>query len=239
MATETKETTGEVEVLRKATAAIAEGEVVKLDDVLKIIAPPPELPKIPEKIPLPALITEEQSKALERLAEVFGSVQPTTRRTLSKVECERLRDERETLDQIEQMVATRKESIRRAVMNHLDLEFEAMPEDERPKGAFRNADGHWVVPGRAHAGEGLEWSREVRSGAAKLDADMLQKLAESDEFPEFTRKDFLAMTTQVRVVDPNKVMLTIRKKPSILNAIRAATKSSVATASLFLRKAKA
>jgi hypothetical protein len=230
--------------LVKAQHGLREGQIVKLADLVKAVAPPPELPKVPEDIPLPAVITKAQTEALETLAAVYGQVVPTERRALTVIERAALREERETLDQIEGMAKKRKESIRTAVLNDLDVAFEeACPKDDDgnlivPEGIFRNDEGHWVEKSTMPCDDGKVWERRVSAGSVQLDPSKLLALAEDDEYPEFTRKDYLAMTEQVRVVDELKAMMHLKKNPALVSAIRKATTAKPATLSLYLSKEK-
>lgn len=214
---------------------LREGEIVGISDLVATLAPPASPGAPPSRAPLPAAITDAQHAALERLPEVFGSVVPTERRALSSDEVALLREERETVDTVAKMAAARKDDIAVTINNHFDclLEAEGVPEDVQT-----NKNGHYVVAGRAPAGEGKVWSREVRRGSSSIDPAELKAMAEDPDIPEFTHDDYLAMTEQVRVVEENRFMLHLKKNPHLLPIVARATRSSPSTSSIYLRNAK-
>lgn len=215
-----------------AIRKITEGEI-DLQAILKTITPAPAAPALPAAPPLPAVITEDQRKALDRLHEVFGKVVPTDRRALQPAEVTALVDERMTLDEIEKLASKRKEGIRTAVCNHLDVEAEE--DGNIPEDATRDKDGHYVLPGKVPAPDlGKAFSREVRAGTPHITADGLKALVDSGDL---SHEDYLEMTTQVRVVDENKIMLRLRKNPDLVRALQKATTPVGKTASVYLRKA--
>lgn len=221
-------------LVRQVVAKIEDG-AVSLSDLLKIVAAKPDPLPVPEHLPLPAQITPDQRKALERLPEVFGRVVPVERCSLQPVEVKALHVERETLDEIEKMAAKRKEGIRTAVCNHLDVLFERTQAEEA-QAAPRDKDGHYVVAGKTPIPDSDKcFSREVRGGAVALSPALLQALVEAGELEH---DDYLAMTTQERVLDENKVMLRLKKKPNLVSVLAKATTVGHSTASLYVRKQK-
>lgn len=189
--------------------------------------------------PLPAIITDDERKALDRVVEVFGRVVPTERRMLQPAEVDALIEEKEVLDTVKKMAAKRLSDggIRTTVFNHFDTEAEA-GEDFEPEQVECDATGHYLTDGEAlgTGNTGMRYTREVREGAPTLDAEALKALADDPDFEGFDHKDYLAMTAQVRLVDENKVMLALKKNPSLVMAIARATKPGKKTASLNLRK---
>lgn len=224
-------------LVRQVQAKIDEG-VVSLSDLLKVVASKPDPLPAPAHLPLPAQITTEQRKALERLPEVFGQVVPVERRDLLPSEIKALYAERDTLDEIEKLAADRKAAIRTTVCNHLDVVFESDSEKAtEPVASERDKDGHYVAPGKAPIPDTDRcFSREVRSGSPSLNSELLKALVEAGELDH---EDYLEMTTQVRVVDENKVMLKLKKKPQLVQAIAKATTMGRSVASLYVRKQKA
>ncbi len=225
----------EVEKVQTALDKIASNKAVSLKDVVGLLAPEPERLPVPEVLPLPAVITKEQREALAHLNNTFGAVVPTERRALESSEIEAIHDERKTLDQIEKLASNRKADIRTAVVNHFDVIQEEAGDvtEETP----RDKEGHYVG---AKVQEPIpnsdkKWSWEIRGGSPELNIAELERLADDETYEGFTRKDFLAMTTQTRVVDENKVMLAMKKNPELVRTIAKATKTSAKTGSLFVR----
>lgn len=212
-----------------------EGKIVSIADLVSEVAPPPSVPSAPTSLPLPAVITDVQRQALERLPEVFGSVVPTERRALTAEESAALREERDVVDDVLKMVSSRKDDITVTVNNHIDclLEDEGVPDD-----VVVNDKGHYVAAKRVAAGDGKVWSREVRRPASTIDPAVLRDLAEDPEVPEFTHQDYLAMTEQVRVIEENRFMLHLKKNPHLLEVVARASSTPPPTASIYLRNAK-
>lgn len=234
----TMEKIGEKEELdalvRQAVLAVQEGKV-GFGDVLQVLAPKPQIEPVPETLPIPKSITEDQNRAIDRIREVFGKVIPTVRRTLAPDEVTKLLDEKETLDQLKKMAESRHEDIRTTIFNHLDVEAE---ETGIPEGTFKGRSGHWVMGGevRGESDSPSKFTREVRHTAPSLNLGMLEALVDDPDV-EFDRKDFLAMTDQVRVVNEHKVMIALKKNPKLIHAIAQAINPGSRTASLNVRKA--
>lgn len=224
------------EILQKVTSRLTKGEAVDFSDILKAVSPVAPVPEVPARLPLPMQITDEQRKAIARLPKVFGSVVPIERRALTPDEVEALIEERATLDAVSKLAKTRIESgIRVAVYNHFDVQAE---EAEIPDGTVRDKDGHYILAGEERSPKmGKKFTREPRQGSPTLNEATLESLIESDEFPDFTRADYLAMTTQVRVIDENKVMIALKKNPALLQVIAKATDPGLPSASFYMRNA--
>lgn len=236
--TETETQSTELEVLvGKAVEKINSG-ALSMSDLLKALAPHAVAEGKPSTpTPTAAVISDDERKALAKVVEVFGQVCPTEKRALLATEQDALIEEKQCLDTVKKMAEKRlTEGIRTIVFNHFDTEAEADedfdPEQvERDKSGFLLTDGE--APGTGNTGK--KFTREVREGAPTLDVDGLKALADDPDFEEFTHKDFLAMTRQVRVVDENRVMEVLKKKPTLVTAIARATKPGKKTVSLNLR----
>lgn len=223
------------EIVRTAVERqLADGQIVSLADLKKALAKPAVQPPAPAKVPLPKQITDTQRAALEILPTVFGMVVPAEKRALTPGELSLLHTERQTLDTVEKMAKARKDDIRTAVVNHLDVQAGDAPD------AFRDSEGHIlkaakvVIPGTDQA-----FSWEVRDGSGGDITDQaLQDLAADPDSP-FTHDDYLAMTSQVRVVDEPKFLLHLRKHPELAAEIaKAITPQGAPVGSLYVRSAK-
>ena len=210
-------------------ARLASGESIKLVDITKAVATP-EVVSVPDNIPLPAQITIEQANAVARLHEVYGKVQPQEVRKLEPTEVNDLMEERLVLDEVESIAKVRKESIRTAVLNHIDS---VIPESD---GEGRNKEGHLLVQARVHPSDhDKDFSWEVSNRGGTLDETALRAL---DASGAISHEDYLAMTDQVRVVNESKVLDMLRKKPELLDRIGEAVSPTSKVGSLYIRKKK-
>lgn len=236
--TTTETTTASTDIDTLVTAAIEQVERgdIALKDLLKALSPEAEAQPVPSEVPLPAEITDEEHVALDRVGEVYGSVVPAERRMLEPAEVHTLVEERLTLDTIEKMSKRRKEDIRTIIFNHLDVEVEESGIDlEAP----RDKRGHYVVEGQVigQSDTPKKFKREVRESSPSISESALKALSEDPDVPDFTHEDYLAMTTQTRVVDENKIMLALKNKPELIHAISKAVTPGGKTAALTVRNA--
>lgn len=220
--------------LQTAVAKVKSGSVT-LKDVLGFLYPKGEGElNPPATAPLPTVISDDEKEALKRILDSYGSVVPTERRELHPVEVDSLLSERETLKTIKKMVERREEAIRTTVFNHLDVEAEKKGLAE---GADRDDKGFYLLEGVAQGNNPNQvFKREIREGSPSLAGVDLEALAEDPSFPEFTRQDYLSMTTQTRVFDENKAMLALKKNPDLIRAIAKAAKPGKRTSSMNVRK---
>jgi hypothetical protein len=207
---------------------------ITLADLLKEISPTEPVALVPmPQAPLPVAITVKQREALDRVTEVFASVVPKTRRALEPREVHAIIEERMTLDELEDLAEKRKDAIRTTICNHLDVKAEQSGE---ATDAPRDAKGHYVLKGKAGVPDMPKvFSRELRTNAPTLDVEALEEMVQAGELD---RADFLAMTTQTRIVDENKVMLALKKDPSLVRVLAQATRPGSKTASVYLRDNK-
>ncbi len=221
-------------LVKAAVEKVNEGSIT-LNDVLSALSPSQESAEIPAVLPVPPQITSAQNLSVEKVADVFGQVVPTERRALSSTESAALVEEKETLDELKKMAESRQRNIRITVFNHMDVEAEGQ---EITKEAIRGGDGHYILAGEAR-GEpdtSKRFTREVRNNAPALSADALKNLVD-DPDADFSHEDYLGMTTQVRVMDENKVLLALKKDPRLIVAIAGAVRPGSKSSSMYLRKA--
>lgn len=194
---------------------------VSYKDALAVVAQPPEKLPVPEKLPAPAVITDEQRAALQRLVEVFGGVVPTERRDLTIPEVTQLLVETRTLKAVEKLTKDRISDIRTTMFNHFDVVAEKakLVDDDTP----RTEEGHYPLAGEAKGdAQPTKFTREVRQGSVDVSESMLRELAEDESYPDFTHTDYLAVTVPVRMFNEHKFMLALKKKPKLLVAIQKA-----------------
>lgn len=208
--------TPDIETLMKA------GSMAKMLEVLKPSTPAAGERKvvIPKKIEM----SDRVRQAVERFPETIkNAVCPTERRALTAEEVVALLDEREDLDLIEKLIKERKDAQRTAVFNHHDVVLESTGKAE---GLDVSEDGWYISKaGVGSAKHEKGFTRTIVPGSPVLTSDALKavegmKLGDNSEF---SHDDYLACTTAVRVVDEAKVMLHLRARPAIAEAIREAT----------------
>ncbi len=225
----------ELEVLVKAAIKEVNKSNITLKDVLVALSPAQKSAEI-DVLPVPQQITPEQHAAVDKVSEVFGQVVPTERRELTSVEVNSLIEEKETLDELKKMADSRMGNIRISIHNHMDIEAERVGtiDDE----TLRSDKGYYILGGKVRGTSDApkQWSREVRQNSPSLNAVALKALEDNPDV-DFDHEDFLAMTTQTRVVDENKVMLTLKKNPQLVMALQEAVVPGSKSASLYLRKA--
>ncbi len=225
----------ELELLVKAAIQEVNKGNITLKDVLVALSPAQKSAEI-TVLPIPQQITQEQRVAVERVPEVFGQVIPVERRELTSAEVNSLIEEKETLDELKKMADSRMGNIRITVHNHMDIEAEKadLIDDE----SLRSDQGYYILGGklRGTSDAPKQWSREVRQTSPSLDTASLRAL-EDDPDVDFDHDDFLAMTTQIRMVDEHKVMMALKKNPQLVMALHAAVQPGSKSASLYLRKA--
>lgn len=215
-----------------AVEGLTEGEIVTFEKLLEVLSPREVIEQPPAAAPLARVITEKQQDAIDRVAKVFGSVVPTERRELAEKEVAKVIEERLTLDELKKLAESRTEDIRTIICNHLDVVAE---KDGSADGSLRDGRGHYVLVGDVRA-KGVEkrFSRELRHNKPVLSEPMLRELELAGEL---SHEDYLALTTQTRVVDENKVMMAVKKNPELVKVLAKATKPGSTSTALYLRNA--
>jgi hypothetical protein len=208
------------EVISRALAV----EDARPTDVFDIVTNP----IVPDQNVLDAVQT-----AIVQAASEVAPLTVTERRKLEQDEIDRLIAERDELDVLEKYIKARKAAHRTMVFNHLDIELEAVG---RPSEA--DSSGHYVEPGEVVSTGGHRFTREIRSGAPVVTAEALEDLVAEGKVSEevFSHEDYLACTTQVRVLDEEKTLIHLRRRPEIVEALAVAAIPGKSTASLNRRK---
>ena len=249
----------------RIAAAVKNGTISDLPALIKAFEAPP-LPVKQAAPALPVRLSEDEGKALVRLPEVYCSVVPEQRRTITPAETDLLLDERAVLKMVEGAIKRRLDDIALTANIHNTVALnEALAAAEAEAGddpdarfaarqrvlaehdAILDADGNPFYTDKGHVAakgrilgedEKVEecFSIETRAGKADLSSNDLKALSEDPDEDYIDHKDYLSMTTQIRVFDPAKAMLAVRKKPAFLRAIAKATKTSLPSVSVNVRK---
>lgn len=218
----------------KIAAAINTGSI-SWDDLLKALAPETPEDVSVEVAPLQP-ITDIHRQAIELLDKVYGQVAPLERRTLQGQELHDLHEERDILKTVETLAKERTNQIRTYILNHADILAE---QDGLNKTAMREKDGHYATARRIPIPDtDMDWSVEPREGVASLDVNILKALAASDEVPDFTHEDYIAMTTQTRVFDESKAMKMLAARPELVEVVQRATVRGKPSVTVTARKHK-
>lgn len=208
-----------------------------LDDLLEMLAGAAAQPR---EVPAPAAaeevtITDELREALRQLPEVFGGVVPTEPRKLEQAELARITRERDAIARVVTALGKRDKSIDETVRNHVDAvaREQGITEPVISEGV---AKGHVLAAQKgvpfSVAVPGFEdgWQQRLVKGRSEMRLALLNDLYATGTI---TRAEYLAVTTEVRVIDEDKVRKMVRKAPiRFLAIVRAATVRKPDTASL-------
>lgn len=238
------ETTGTaIEQIAPGALALAQSggplNIAELAD--RLLAPPPLAPldsPFP-KPPAPKSVTDKLRTALRSVAAAFGGVQPTERRKLEAAELKTLTDEAAIITAITKPLGARLKDIQDIVRMHSDfLAEEQHLDNERLSGGV--GGGHWLAatPGAPFEipVEGYEdaWHQRYVKGGVDTSIRALEDLEKAGDL---TRKEYLAMTAEVRVLDETKMASFIHKNPLRgLEILRKISTKSPASASLYAPK---
>jgi hypothetical protein len=214
------ETTGTaVEQVAPGALALAQsGQQINIAELAdKLLAPAPLAPldsPFPNP-PKPRAVSDKLRTALRSVAAVFGGVQPTERRKLEAAEVKSLTDEATVITAITKPLGERLKDIQAVMRMQVDfLAEEQGLGNERIAGGV--SEGHWLAatPGSPFEVrvEGYEdaWQQRYVKGGTDTSLKALEGLQESGEV---TRKEYLAMTAEVRVLDETKMAAFIHKNP--------------------------
>ena len=199
-------------LVQQGMEKVREGKI-RLADLFDQIAKR-EDPEVPDKRPpVSPSLTEKQTKALERLPQVYGRVVVTADRKLTTKELTTLVEEREIISTILTPLEKRKtETIREILSNHLD---HLVPEEERPS-ARKDRKGHFAVKQEVSVeGTGKKVQRSVSGGKPVLSIQHIEDLHAQGQID---RKTYLAITRKPdlpRVLDEDGLHKAIQKDPRL------------------------
>jgi len=238
------ETTGTaVEQIAPGALALAQsGQQLSIADLAdKLLSPPPLAPlnsPFPQP-PAPKAVTDRLRSSLRAVAAAFGGVQPTERRKLEAAEVKSLTDEAAIITAITKPLGARLKDIQEIIRMHGDFVAEDRGmASERISGGV--GEGHWLAatPGSPFEipVDGYEdpWQQRYVKGGTETSLRVLGELVDSGEV---TRKEYLAMTAEVRVLDETKMASFIHKNPQRgLEILKKISTKGAPSASLYAPK---
>lgn len=244
-------------VLAGALKLLAVKPDAALDDLAAAVVPVPAHIASPVPAGFPDLpgnvnLTQEVRYALRQLPGVFNSVNIGERRSLTQDEVDAITAEAEVMRVIAPVLAGRLEVIKEMIRVHMDVTAEQgghvassdlidpVSGEVIVPATLRDQNGHYLqaAPRQPHQVQSgnKAWSQEYVSGGTSVSGSALIKLYEDGEI---TRREYLAVTRETRVLDNDKFRAFIRKAPARgLGILRQITARRDPSASLYLRNAK-
>lgn len=210
----------------------------------KLAAPVKELPVTEPfpKLPKPVTFANTLKAALHSLPKVFGKFTPTERRKLESAELSALTEEALAISAAAKPMAERLKAIQEIVRHHMDFvaEDRGLAGKDTKRVASGVAKGHYLVAAPEKPFEvGVEgyegvWQQRYTSGGTAQDQTILEKLEAEGTI---TRKEYLDFTSEVRVLNQEKIAAAIRRNPErALQILAAITTRSAPGASLYAPK---
>jgi hypothetical protein len=188
----------------------------------------------PVDLPVVVEVTSAISEAVHALGLLTPGHEPLTvqkRTELTQMQLDKLSEERDALDVLEAYVKARKEAHRSMVFNHFDVVLEekgATDEETDDKGHYLNKVSVNTQAGSRH------FDRQISKGSPVVTAEGLADAVENVD--GFTHDDYLACTTQVRVLDEERTLIHMRSHPvTVVDALRYALKPGKVQAALYHR----
>jgi hypothetical protein len=238
------ETTGTaIEQIAPGALALAQsGGPLSIADLADRLLRPPPLAPLDSPFPQPPAaksVTDKLRASLRSVAAAFGGVQPTERRKLEAAEVKSLTDESSIITAITKPLGARLKDIQEIIRMHGDFiaEEQGMA-NERISGGV--GEGHWLAatPGSPFEipVDGYEdaWQQRYVKGGVDTSIRALEALEEAGDI---TRKEYLAMTAEVRVLDETKMASFIHKNPERgLEILRKISTKGAPSASLYAPK---
>jgi len=188
-------------------------------------------------LPKPLVLSSEEKAALENFkSQALNLMVPPNRRMLTVEELTSVNTFLATTKVVAKVVKRATEdTLKPAFHNHFDVKAEKDGVAD-PKTTPRHPkSGHYLLEDKTSGKvDGLKASaeREVRGGSVSLTVEGLRALEEAGEIDRLT---FLSLTSQVRVVDEDKVLAAVKKNPELVEKLRKATSVSDPTIALTIR----
>lgn len=190
-----------------------------------VVRPSTPLPQNPE-------LNASSAVLLDLSSQLANLELPDTHRQLSPAEQKAVVDALAALKPVVKALTASESQIKAALFNHFDDEAakKGLIDEETP----RTKEGWAVLEGEVASGAHRA-VRQVSNGSISLPLSGLEEL---EERGEISHGEFLAMTTQTRVVDEDKVLSWMRKNPGRVSSLASATTRQGDKASLYLRGPK-
>ncbi len=189
------------------------------------------LRKVPTEKPTPpspraTKLSEAVQGAIDKMPQVFGKLQMTEPRKLNDAEIGVLVDEMDSIKVIKKTMADREKSLREYALAHGD--------QIAPKDSPLDSAGHKVWKGEVASEDGSATIKyTARAGSPSFSHDKLQELVKAGEL---THKEYLGMTTQVRVMDEIKILTAVTKNPRLKPIVAKAIETGTPSVSVTVQK---
>lgn len=203
----------------KAIVQLQKNEGASLTDILAELAviptaaPPAEKKKASKETV--ARNNEEAIKAISALPEVFGTVKaPASRRRFSQAELAKVLTEKNALAEAKKAVTKRESDLNEWVSRHFDVYAEELGLVD-PETTPKDAKGHYLIGSAGNrleqAVEGAEkmLTREKENDKTSMSHDLLLAAYEDGKI---SRTEYLAYTSNIRVLDEKKVSTALLSK---------------------------
>lgn len=194
-------------------------------------------PVVETPLPKPLVLSADEQEALEAFAtQATNLMVPPNRRMMTVAELTSVTGFLATTKVVAKLVKRATEdTIKPAFHNHFDVKAEKDGVADPRTTPRHPKSGHYLLEDKTSGKvDGLPASaeREVRGGSVSLTVEGLKALEEKGVIDRLT---FLSLTSQVRVVDEDKVMAAVRKNPELVEKLRQATSVSDPTIALTIR----
>lgn len=160
-----------------------------------VTLPPAKADAETSVMPTETLLTPTVQKAMAALPDLFGKVQPVSRRMLNGREQDRLREERKAIDEILAVLGNRKDQIADIVGTHFDVAAEK--KSRATETTARDAKGHYLIaaPGAPEIQDipGGEY-RWVRQRTGDKTTPSMAKFEQALNDGQVTREEYLKFT---------------------------------------------
>lgn len=229
--------------LTTADIALLSDPTKSLQEILDSLAiPVVEEPtsKVSE-MPKPSNLPEKVQKAIGVLPEVFGQVQPVTRRKVRKTELEKLKDEKQSIAAIKTELAKREAKIAEIISTHFDVVAEE--EGRATDDTTRDPKGHYRIaspgnPEREPVGDsGVTWFRQRSSDVTTPKQTIMELLLAQGKIDQADVDLVTTVVTEVRL-DEAKIRQGIASEATrvrVLDLLKKISTTTPGTNSICLR----
>lgn len=206
-----------------------------LTEVLAHVGPEaPNPPEVETPLPKSPALPKAVAPIAAMLPAKLAAIQvPTERRELDADELEELTVAMDEVKQVKAAVTKAEGYFKAAFFNHFDAVARRL--GLVTKDSKRTKDGWFIIEDKVSAavpGLSKKAVRETSSGSVQFGVD---QLAELEAEGQITHAQFLAMTSQVRVVNEGAILAAIEADPDLAKVLGEKVTVSGGNAALYLR----